>query len=57
MHTVNTACTVTGVCDKVLDKMEKLKKPHRKDLVIPLVDALSFLGNMTLSLTNSERIC
>ena len=46
MDTVKTAYAEKGACDKVLDKMERSKEPHRKELVTPLVDALDFLGKV-----------
>ena len=53
---VKAVYAVTEVCDKILDKMGKIKQNQSKELVSPLIDGLGFLGKAILIRTNFVEI-
>ena len=53
---VKAAYAVTKVCDKILNKMGKMKQDQSKELISPLIDGLAFLGKTITDMNQFHRI-
>ena len=53
--TVKAAYAVTEACDKILNKMGKMKQELSKELVSPLIDGLAFLGKAITDMNQFRR--
>ena len=51
---VKAACAVTETCDKILNKISKMKQDQSKELVSPIIDGLTFLGR---PITDTNQFC
>ena len=52
---VKAAYAVTEACDKILNKMGKMKQDQSKELVSPLIDGLAFLGRAITDMNQFRR--
>ena len=52
---VKAAYAVTEVCDKILNKMGKMRQDQSKELVSPLIDGLAFLGKAITDMNQIPR--
>ena len=47
--------SVKEACDKILDKVGKMKQDQSKELVSPLIDGLTFLGKVITDMNQFRR--
>ena len=52
---VKAAYAVTKACDKILNKMGKMKQDQSKELISPLIDGLVFLGKTITDMNQFRR--
>ena len=53
--TVKAAYAVTETCDKILNKIGKMKREQSKELVSPHIDGLAFLGKAITDMNQFRR--